>query len=164
MGRAMRYQEILRRLAVIDEGFVGDRAGIVLGPPGVRGLDPKTAALVRVGVLVAIGAPEVCLEWSSSQALTVVASSFFWLTFAVAFLAGGFGSSEGLHPNTTQHERSTANQRIPIPLFVPSNYLPKARSHTSGGSGPLLPLACHPAACPPGTTKASPISFRRLTA
>ena len=74
MGRAVRYQEILRRLAIVDEGFVGDQAGLVLDPPGVRALDPKTAALVRVGVLAAIGAPEVCLEWSSSQALAVGAS------------------------------------------------------------------------------------------
>ena len=74
MGQAVRYQEILRRLAIVDEGFVGDYAGLVLGAPGVRGLDPRTAALVRVGVLAAIGAPEVCLEWSSSQALAAGAT------------------------------------------------------------------------------------------
>ena len=34
MGRAVRFQEILRRLAVVDEGFVGDQAGLVLGLPG----------------------------------------------------------------------------------------------------------------------------------
>jgi len=70
----MRYQEILRRLAIVDEGFVGDQAGLVLGPDGARVLDLKTAALVRVGVLAAIGAPEVCLEWSSSQALAAGAT------------------------------------------------------------------------------------------
>ncbi len=59
MGRAVRYQEMLRRLAIVDEGFVGDQAGLVLGPDGVRALDSKTVALVRVGVLAAIGAPEV---------------------------------------------------------------------------------------------------------
>ncbi len=75
MGRAVRYQEILRRLAIVDEGFVGDQAGLVLGlPPGVQALDPKTAALVRVAVLAAIGAPEVCLEWSSGQALAAGAT------------------------------------------------------------------------------------------
>ena len=37
-------------------------------------VDESTAALVRVGVLAAIGAPEVCLEWSSSQALAVGAT------------------------------------------------------------------------------------------
>jgi len=74
MEQPVRYQEILRRLAVVDEEFVGGQAGLVLGPPGARALDPKTAALVRVGVLAAIGAPEVCLEWSSSQALAVGAT------------------------------------------------------------------------------------------
>jgi len=68
MSQAMRFRGILRRLAIVDEGFVGDQAGLVLGAPGVRGLDPRTAALVRVGVLAAIGAPKVCLEWGSSQA------------------------------------------------------------------------------------------------
>ena len=70
----MRYEEILCRLAIVDEGFVGDQTRLVLGPSGVRVLDPKTAALVRVGALAAIGAPEVCLEWSSSQALGVGAT------------------------------------------------------------------------------------------
>jgi 4-carboxymuconolactone decarboxylase len=74
MGQTVRYQEILRRLAIVDEGFVGDQAGLVLGPSGVGALDPKTAALVRVGALAATGAPEVCLEWSSSQALAVGAT------------------------------------------------------------------------------------------
>ena len=74
MDRTMRFQDILRRLAIVDKGFVGDRAGLVLGPSGVRVLDPKTAALVRVGVLAALGAHEVCLEWSSSHALAAGAS------------------------------------------------------------------------------------------
>jgi 4-carboxymuconolactone decarboxylase len=74
MGWTVRYQEILRRLAIVDEAFVGDRAGLVLGPRGVGVLDAKTAALVRVGALAAIGAPEVCLEWSSSRALAAGAT------------------------------------------------------------------------------------------
>jgi hypothetical protein len=74
MASELRYLEILRKLAIVDEGFVGDQAGLVLGPAGVRVPDPKTAALVRVGVLAAIGAPEVCLEWSSSQALAAGAT------------------------------------------------------------------------------------------
>ena len=69
MSQAMRFQEILRKLAVVDEGFAGDQAGLVLGAPAVRGLDPRTAALVRTGVLAAVGAPEVCLEWSATRAL-----------------------------------------------------------------------------------------------
>jgi 4-carboxymuconolactone decarboxylase len=74
MDQAARYQEILRRLAIIDEKFIGDQAGLGLALPGARILDPKTAALVRVGVLAAIGAPEVCLEWSSSRALAAGAT------------------------------------------------------------------------------------------
>ena len=69
MGQTDRFQEILRRLAIIDEAFVEDQAGLGLGLPGSRLLDSKTAALVRVGALAAIGSPGVCLEWSTTRAL-----------------------------------------------------------------------------------------------
>ena len=46
MGQVVRYQEILRRLAIIDDGFVEDPAGLGLGPGGARVLDPRTAATV----------------------------------------------------------------------------------------------------------------------
>ena len=69
MGQTVRFQEILRRMAIIDEAFVEDHAGLGLGLPASRCLDPKTAALVRVGALAAIGSPEVCLEWSTTRAL-----------------------------------------------------------------------------------------------
>ena len=74
MGQIVRYQEILRRLAIIDEGFAEDQAGLGLGLPASRFLDPKTAALVRVGALVAIGSPGVCLEWVTTRALAAGAS------------------------------------------------------------------------------------------
>jgi hypothetical protein len=48
MIQIVRFQDILRRLAILDEGFVEDQAGLVLGLPASR-LDPKTAALLRVG-------------------------------------------------------------------------------------------------------------------
>jgi 4-carboxymuconolactone decarboxylase len=70
----MTYREILRRLAIVDEGFASDQAGLELGLPADWALDAKTAALLRVGALAAIGAPEVCLEWSSSQALAAGAT------------------------------------------------------------------------------------------
>ena len=73
MSQKVRFQEILRRLAIIDEGFVEDQAGLGLGLPASR-LDPKTAALVRVGALVAIGSPGVCLEWSTTWALAAGAT------------------------------------------------------------------------------------------
>ena len=53
---------------------MADQAGLGLGLPGSRFLDPKTAALVRVGALVAIGSPGVCLEWSITRALAAEAS------------------------------------------------------------------------------------------
>ena len=74
MGQVVRYQEILRRLAIIDDGFVEDRAGLGLGLAGARVLDAKTAALVQVGALAAIGSPAVCLEWSTTRALAAGAT------------------------------------------------------------------------------------------
>ena len=74
MGQVVRYQEILRRLAIIDEGFVEDRAGLGLGLAGTRVLDPRTAALVQVAALAAIGSPAVCLEWSTTRALAAGAT------------------------------------------------------------------------------------------
>jgi hypothetical protein len=62
MGQAVRFQETLRRLAMIDEGFVEDQAGLRLDPVAASALDPKTAALLRVAVSVAMGSPAVCLE------------------------------------------------------------------------------------------------------
>ena len=73
MCQTVRFQAILRRLAIIDEGFFEDQAGLGLGLPNSR-LDPKTAALVRVGALVAIGSPGVCLEWSTTRALAAGAT------------------------------------------------------------------------------------------
>jgi len=73
-GSAMRYQDILRRLAIIDEGFASDQAGLVLGSSKGQALDPKVAALVRVGALAAMGSPEACLEWSTSKALAAGAT------------------------------------------------------------------------------------------
>ena len=90
MGRAVRFQEILRRLAVVDEGFVGDQAGLVLGLPGSCGLDSRTAALVRVGVLAAIGAPAVGLEWGTTRALATGATEdeIAGVLLAIAPVAG----------------------------------------------------------------------------
>ena len=69
-----RFQETLRRLAMIDEGFVEDEARLGLGPAATWTLDPKTAALLQLGALVAIGAPAVCLEWSAGRAMAEGAS------------------------------------------------------------------------------------------
>ena len=74
MGQTARFQETLRRLAMIDEGFVEDQAGLGLGLAATSALDPKTAALLRMAVSVAIGSPAVCLEWSAGRALAAGAT------------------------------------------------------------------------------------------
>jgi 4-carboxymuconolactone decarboxylase len=74
MGQTVRFQETLRRLAMIDEGFVQDEAGLGLDPAATSALDPKTAALLQVAVSVAIGSSAVCLEWSAGRALAAGAS------------------------------------------------------------------------------------------
>ena len=90
MGQTVRFQEILRRLAIIDEGFAEDQAGLGLGLPAFWCLDPKTAALVRVGALVASGSPGVCLEWSTTRALAAGASEdeIAGVLLAIAPVAG----------------------------------------------------------------------------
>ena len=63
------FQETLRKLAMIDEGFFEDSAGLGLGPREEATLDPKTTALLQLGVSVALGAPAVCLQWATGRAL-----------------------------------------------------------------------------------------------
>ena len=70
----MRFQETLRKLAMIDEGFVEGEAQIGLGPVAASDLELKTAALLQVGVAVALGSPAVCLEWSTGRALAAGAT------------------------------------------------------------------------------------------
>jgi len=67
-----RFEETLRRLAVFDEGFV--RAGFGLDLARTSALDPRTAALLQLGVSVATGSSAVCLEWSAGRALAAGAS------------------------------------------------------------------------------------------
>jgi alkylhydroperoxidase/carboxymuconolactone decarboxylase family protein YurZ len=74
MSQTVRFQEILRSLAIIDESVVEDQAGLGLALTASRALDVKTTALVQVGVLVAIGSPGVCLEWGTTRALAAGAT------------------------------------------------------------------------------------------
>jgi 4-carboxymuconolactone decarboxylase len=74
MGQTVRFQETLRRLAMIDEGFVEDQAGLGFGLVKASALDPRTVALLHVAVSVATGSPAVCLEWSTGRALAAGAS------------------------------------------------------------------------------------------
>jgi 4-carboxymuconolactone decarboxylase len=74
MGPMARFQDTLRRLAMIDEGFVEGQARLGLDPAQASALDPKIAALLHVAVCVAIGSPAMCLEWSTGRALAAGAS------------------------------------------------------------------------------------------
>jgi alkylhydroperoxidase/carboxymuconolactone decarboxylase family protein YurZ len=74
MRQTVRFEETLRRLAMIDEGFVEGQAGLGVGPAEALALDPKTVALLQMGALVALGSPAVCLEWSAGRALAAGAS------------------------------------------------------------------------------------------
>jgi len=74
MSQVVRFRETLRRLALIDEAFVQDQAGLGLGLAGTQALDPKTAALLQLGAAVATGAPGICLEWSTARALAAGAT------------------------------------------------------------------------------------------
>jgi alkylhydroperoxidase/carboxymuconolactone decarboxylase family protein YurZ len=90
MSGTVRFQEILRRLAIIDESVVEGQAGLGLGLPVSWVLDPKTAALVQVGALAAIGSPGVCLEWSTTRALAAGATQdeITDVLLAIALVAG----------------------------------------------------------------------------
>ena len=70
----VRFQETLRRLAMIDESFVEDEAGLRLDLPGTPALDATTVALLRVGVSVAMGSPADSIGWSAARALAAGAS------------------------------------------------------------------------------------------
>jgi 4-carboxymuconolactone decarboxylase len=74
MGQTVRFQETVRRLAMIDEGFVEEQAGLRLGTAAPSTLDPKTAALLQLAASVALGSPAVCLEWCAGRALAAGAS------------------------------------------------------------------------------------------
>jgi alkylhydroperoxidase/carboxymuconolactone decarboxylase family protein YurZ len=68
------FQETLRKLAMIDESFVEDEAGLRLDLARTSALDPRTAALLQVGASVVMGLPGVSLEWSAARALAAGAS------------------------------------------------------------------------------------------
>jgi 4-carboxymuconolactone decarboxylase len=72
MSQSARFQEVLRRLAIFDEGFT--EAGTVYGAAKPSALDPKITALLQVAVSVAIGSSAVCLQWSAARALASGAS------------------------------------------------------------------------------------------
>jgi 4-carboxymuconolactone decarboxylase len=70
----VRFQETLRRLAMIDKSFVEDEVGLRLDLAGTSTLDPKIVALLQVGASAAMGSPGVSLEWSAARALAAGAT------------------------------------------------------------------------------------------
>ena len=74
MGQTVKSQETLRRLAIIDEGFVEDQARLGLSLAGESALDAKTAALLQLAASITLGSPAVCLQWSAGRALAAGAT------------------------------------------------------------------------------------------
>lgn len=74
MSQTARFRETLRRLAMIDEGFVKDEAGLALGPAATSTLDLKTATLLQVGASVTLGPSPACLQWSVTRAMAAGAT------------------------------------------------------------------------------------------
>jgi len=72
MDQTAKFQETLRRLAIFDEAFV--EAGLGFGRAETSALEPKTAALLQVGVSVALGSSAACLGWSAARALAAGAT------------------------------------------------------------------------------------------
>jgi alkylhydroperoxidase/carboxymuconolactone decarboxylase family protein YurZ len=69
MSQEAKFQETLRKLAMVHEGFVQDKARLGLNLTKTWVLDHKMAALLVLGVTVAIGSSSFCLQWSVSRAL-----------------------------------------------------------------------------------------------
>jgi 4-carboxymuconolactone decarboxylase len=74
MNQEARSHETLHKLAMIHEGFIQDKARLALDLTRTSTLDPKMAALLMLGVAVAIGSSSYCLQWSASRALAAGAS------------------------------------------------------------------------------------------
>jgi 4-carboxymuconolactone decarboxylase len=63
-----RAEELLRRLALNDEGAVQSVLAGHPDPGGVPTLDVKTRALVSLGALLAMGAATTSLKWMAETA------------------------------------------------------------------------------------------------
>jgi 4-carboxymuconolactone decarboxylase len=68
-SQSASFHETLRRLAMIDEAFVGERAGIALYPCAPLSLDAKTTTLLQLAVSVALGSSAACVEWITARAI-----------------------------------------------------------------------------------------------
>lgn len=75
LGKMVKFQETLRRLAIVDECFVEDEARLGLSLADRSALDARTGALLQLAASVAVGSPAVCLEWSTGRALAAGATA-----------------------------------------------------------------------------------------
>jgi 4-carboxymuconolactone decarboxylase len=68
------YKERLRRMALHDDELIGSMLAIDLNRVEASGLDLKSRALVRLGALVALGAPCICyqreVQWTLAAGAT----------------------------------------------------------------------------------------------
>jgi hypothetical protein len=58
----VRFQQVLRRLATIDEGFAEDQARLGFDLGAISALDPSTAALGQAALRWPAGSPPACLD------------------------------------------------------------------------------------------------------
>jgi 4-carboxymuconolactone decarboxylase len=84
------YKERLRRLAVHDDHLIRSMLTIPPGQVEASGVDPKCCALVRLGALVALGAPCVSYQWGVQWALAAgaTADEIVGILIAVAPVTG----------------------------------------------------------------------------
>jgi 4-carboxymuconolactone decarboxylase len=68
------HEELLRRLALNDEGVLGLLLGAPLADADARWLDAKTTALVRLAGLVALEAASASYQWCIATALAAGAT------------------------------------------------------------------------------------------
>jgi 4-carboxymuconolactone decarboxylase len=69
------HEERLRRLALHDDHLIRSMLAVPPGHVEPSGLDPKSCALVRLGALVALGAPYVSYQWGVQWALAAGATA-----------------------------------------------------------------------------------------
>jgi 4-carboxymuconolactone decarboxylase len=68
------HEDLLRRLALSDEGALESLLGMALDDPDPTGLDAKTVALVRLAGLVALESAPASFQWGVTAALAVGAT------------------------------------------------------------------------------------------
>ena len=68
------HEDLLRKLALNDEGVLAPLVGGGVADAEPGGLDAKTAALVRLAGLVAIGSAPASYQWAVTRALAAGAS------------------------------------------------------------------------------------------